>query len=348
MMCWEICSENMSSHTLMRFWSTPRPESHIIHVKQVPSKLQENQLYVKEECKSHTSSIMFLGYIISQEVVAMDKVKVMAGRGWPVPGTVKELQRFVGFETLTNNSFTASAVPPLLVSPCWKKAQEAHLECSSWCRIQLVEVSFHTCTYPEATGPRMSLHGWSGYVTVVQAILSQRFDERPKLHSVAFFSQKLSPAKRNYGIGNCELLAVKLAFEEWRHWLDGLYIPLQSWPITRTWSICIQPRDWILDKQDGHFFRFREYSFISKVWSWLMYMSNTMPYMRLSPSSNGQVEWVNQEFWRFLYTHIAPRTKVTGPSFPMGRICPELPASRHHLAHTIPVHAELPTATVPV
>ncbi|KAI4899248.1 hypothetical protein NFI96_022015 [Prochilodus magdalenae] len=39
------------------------------------------------------------------------------------------------------------------------------------------------------------------------------------------FSHKLSPAERNYGIGDKELLAIKLAFDEWRHWLEGAQYP---------------------------------------------------------------------------------------------------------------------------
>uniref|UniRef100_A0A3B3RIC6 Gypsy retrotransposon integrase-like protein 1 n=1 Tax=Paramormyrops kingsleyae TaxID=1676925 RepID=A0A3B3RIC6_9TELE len=42
---------------------------------------------------------------------------------------------------------------------------------------------------------------------------------------VPFFSRKLSAAERNYDIGNRELLAVKLALEEWRHWLEGTTDP---------------------------------------------------------------------------------------------------------------------------
>lgn len=34
----------------------------------------------------------------------------------------------------------------------------------------------------------------------------------------AFFSKKLSLVE-HYDIGNRELLAIKLALEEWRHWL---------------------------------------------------------------------------------------------------------------------------------
>lgn len=48
----------------------------------------------------------------------------------------------------------------------------------------------------------------------VRAVLSQRSLFDNKLHPCAFFSRRLIPAERNYEIGNRELLAVKLAFEE--------------------------------------------------------------------------------------------------------------------------------------
>ncbi len=38
-------------------------------------------------------------------------------------------------------------------------------------------------------------------------------------------SRKLTPAEQNYGIRNRELLAIKLALEEWRHWLEGANHP---------------------------------------------------------------------------------------------------------------------------
>lgn len=55
----------------------------------------------------------------------------------------------------------------------------------------------------------------------VGAVLSQRSETNQKLHPRAFFSHKLSPTERNYDIGDRELLAVKLALAEWRHWLEG-------------------------------------------------------------------------------------------------------------------------------
>ncbi|KAK3528837.1 hypothetical protein QTP70_011760 [Hemibagrus guttatus] len=40
-----------------------------------------------------------------------------------------------------------------------------------------------------------------------------------------FIVEKLNAAEMNYDIGNRELLAVKLALEEWRHWLEGAKHP---------------------------------------------------------------------------------------------------------------------------
>ncbi len=57
----------------------------------------------------------------------------------------------------------------------------------------------------------------------VGAVLSQHSLADDKMHPCAFFSHRLTPTEHNYDIGNRELLVVKLALEEWRHWLEGSY-----------------------------------------------------------------------------------------------------------------------------
>ncbi len=63
----------------------------------------------------------------------------------------------------------------------------------------------------------------------VGAVLLQRARSDHKLHPCAYFSRRLSPAERNYDIGNRELLAVKLPLEEWRQWLEGAKHPFLIW-----------------------------------------------------------------------------------------------------------------------
>ena len=57
-------------------------------------------------------------------------------------------------------------------------------------------------------------------------ILSQH-DDDSILHPVAFYSKKHSPAECNYEIYDKELLAIVLAFEEWRPHLEGSSQPIQ-------------------------------------------------------------------------------------------------------------------------
>jgi hypothetical protein len=62
----------------------------------------------------------------------------------------------------------------------------------------------------------------------VGAILSQRISDG-KLHPCAFYSHRLSPTEARYDVGDRELLAVKMALEEWRHWLEGAQDPFLVW-----------------------------------------------------------------------------------------------------------------------
>jgi hypothetical protein len=60
-------------------------------------------------------------------------------------------------------------------------------------------------------------------------VLSQHFPEPDGshvVHPLAFFSCKLTPTECNYGIGDKELLAIVVAFEEWRPHLLGTKDPI--------------------------------------------------------------------------------------------------------------------------
>lgn len=46
---------------------------------------------------------------------------------------------------------------------------------------------------------------------------------------IALFFCCLTPAEQNYDIGDQELLVVKLALEEWHHWLEGAEHPFIIW-----------------------------------------------------------------------------------------------------------------------
>lgn len=58
----------------------------------------------------------------------------------------------------------------------------------------------------------------------VGAVLSQRYEDN-KVHPCVNFSRCLTDAECNYDVGDREVLAIKLALEEWHHWLEGAKHP---------------------------------------------------------------------------------------------------------------------------
>ncbi|KAI2654828.1 Transposon Tf2-9 polyprotein [Labeo rohita] len=203
---------------------------HGHHVAEVLQKLREHQLYLKaEKCSFHQPSIHFLGYIIDRLGVRMDEGKVEAVISWPEPKSIKELQRFLGFSNfyrrfIKGYSEITSSITNLL---------KGHPRALNWTpeaskAFQTLKEAFTQApllTHPDPDLPFVLEVDAS--TTGVGAVLSQYHGTPARLYPCAYFSQKLSPAELNYDIGNRELLAIKLAPEEWRHWLEGAAHPFQ-------------------------------------------------------------------------------------------------------------------------
>ncbi|MGL4357092.1 MAG: reverse transcriptase/ribonuclease H family protein, partial [Cetobacterium sp.] len=205
-------------------------EEHITHVKLVLQKLREHQLYLKlEKCEFHTPSVQFLGYIIDPDGVKMDQGKVEAITHWTQPKTIKELQRFLGFANfyrrfINNYSMLSSPLTSLLRNRP-KSLSWNHTATNAFHQLKLAFKSAPILVHPDPN--RQFIVEVDASSTGVGAVLSQRQGNPSRLHPCAFYSKKLSPAEQNYDIGNRELLAIKLALEEWRHWLEGAKIPFE-------------------------------------------------------------------------------------------------------------------------
>ncbi|KAJ8370954.1 hypothetical protein SKAU_G00109820 [Synaphobranchus kaupii] len=193
------------------------PQEHVLQ------RLLENQLFVKaEKCSFHVSTVPFLGFIIEEGSIRADPAKIKAVTEWPQPTSRKHLQQFLGFANfyrrfIRNYSVIAAPLTKLTsvaLPYCWNSnAQRA---------FELLKVRFSSAPilrHPDTS--RQFTVEVDASDTGVGAILSQRSASDNKLHPCAFFSRRLSSAERNYDVGDRELLAIKLALEEWRHWLEG-------------------------------------------------------------------------------------------------------------------------------
>ncbi len=207
---------------------SPTIEEHRRHVTQVLQRLRQHQLYLKsEKCEFHKSTIHFLGYIVTPAGVQMDQRKVEAVRNWPQPTTIKEMQRFLGFANFYRRfiaHYSQQAAP--LSSLLRQKAKSLTWTAEAHRAFTQLKSAF--CTAPALSHPDPNIRfvvEVDAATLGVGAILSQWKCEPPVLQLCAYFSNKLSPAEQNYDVGNRELLAIKLALEEWRHWLEGAQHP---------------------------------------------------------------------------------------------------------------------------
>ena len=173
---------------------------------------------------------LYLGYIIAKDSLQMDPAKVSAVTSWATPETRKQLQRFLGFANFYRRfirGFSSIASPlSALTSPKvpfrWSDAAQESFEA--------LKTRFTTSPILQIPEPeRQFIVEVDASGVGVGGILSQRSSSDQKVHPCAFFSRRLTPPERNYDIGNRELLAVKLALEEWRHWLEGTRVPFLVW-----------------------------------------------------------------------------------------------------------------------
>ncbi|KAL0185465.1 hypothetical protein M9458_021162, partial [Cirrhinus mrigala] len=206
-------------------------EEHTQHVRAVLQRLLAHQLFCKlEKCAFHQHTTTFLGFVISDQGVAMDPQKLEAVRSWPLPTSLKQLQRFLGFANFYRRfirGFSSTAAP--LTALTRPSRGEFHLTPEA---IQAFRALCHQFTPAPVLIHPDPVKSFVVEVDAsdvgVGAVLSQRGPDE-KLHPCSFFSRKFNPTQQHYGVGDRELLAIKWALEEWRHWLQGGGDPFTVW-----------------------------------------------------------------------------------------------------------------------
>ncbi|UTT90607.1 hypothetical protein NDA17_003647 [Ustilago hordei] len=200
-------------------------EVHVKHVTEVLTRLRSNRLFAKlSKCEFHTKTVEFLGYIIKPTGIEMDPEKVHTVKEWPMPESIHDIQRFLGFANFYRRFIAhfARIAKPLtaLVKPIerFKKfelpeeAQQAfHKLIQAFTSAGVLQhFDYHLPTRLETDASDFAIAG----------VLKQEHEGR--WHPVAFYSRKMSSAEKNYEIHDKELLAVVACLTQWRHMLAGL------------------------------------------------------------------------------------------------------------------------------
>ncbi len=157
----------------------------------------------------------------------MDESKVHVVLNWPLPFNIKELQCFLGFANFYRRfirGFSSIAAP--LTNMTKKGSRRLQWTAEAHKAFDQLKRQFTTAPilhHPDPNSPFVVEVCASNIG--IGAILSQRQGDPAKLYPCAYYSRKLTPTERNYDVGDRELLAIKSALEEWRHWLEGARHP---------------------------------------------------------------------------------------------------------------------------
>ncbi|KAK3545179.1 hypothetical protein QTP70_001771 [Hemibagrus guttatus] len=164
---------------------------HCRHVVEVLQHLRDYRLFLKaEKCVFHQSSVQFLGYIIDRSGVRMDERKVAAVRNWPIPTSVKDLQRFLGFANFYRRFIQGySSITNPLTSLLRNKPKSLTWTPAATQAFDKLKTAFTTAPLLLHPDPELPfIVEVDASTTGVGALLSQQQGNPRKLHPCALFS----------------------------------------------------------------------------------------------------------------------------------------------------------------
>ncbi|XP_061352879.1 uncharacterized mitochondrial protein AtMg00860-like, partial [Gastrolobium bilobum] len=185
---------------------SPTLQTHVTHLSQVLDILRKQQLYAKlSKCSFATSSIQFLGHIVSSDGVAPDPDKVIAVSEWPTPTTVTQVRAFLGLsgyyqKFIKGYAQTASPITDLLTKGKFHWTEEAN---TTFMELKTCLTEAPILTLPDFQKQFIIETDSSG--TGIGAVLLQDRKE------IAYFSKKLFPHMQTQSTYIREMYAITSA-----------------------------------------------------------------------------------------------------------------------------------------
>ncbi len=200
---------------------SPDLTTHCEHVGKVLQRLRDVGLYAKaDKCEFHTTSVEFLGYVISPSGIEMDKKKVQTILDWPTPCNLHDVRSFLGFANFYRRfikNYSMKADPLTRLTKKDTPFQWTEKEQHSFDKLKGTFTSADVLRHYNPDHLIVLETDASDFA--IAGILSHEIDGI--LYPIAFFSRKLQAAEINYEIHDKEMLAIVASFKQWRHYLEG-------------------------------------------------------------------------------------------------------------------------------
>lgn len=198
-------------------------ETHILLLKKVYKKLKDANLTINfEKSNFFRNELKYLGYVVNSNGLNVDPSKVEAIVNFPVPTNKKEVKRFIGTVSWYRRfipNFSTIADPLHKITSGdkkrsfdWSKEADESFNKLKECLISAPILRCPNYDLPFQVHTDASNCGVGG-------LLTQEIEGVE--HPIAFMSKSLTAQERNYSITEREALAVLVALEYWRCYLDN-------------------------------------------------------------------------------------------------------------------------------
>jgi len=189
--------------------ATEMEEGYDEIVEEVLKRLEENDLFVKpEKCVWKVRKVGFLGVIIGEDRVRMEKEKVQEVVEWPVPKSVKDVQKFWGLANYYRQFVKDFAKIAKLLHEMMRKEMK-------WNWGERQQKTFEELKERFTTEPVLVIPDLDKEMRVeadasdftTGGVLSMKCEDK-RWRPVAYISKSLNKAERNYEIHDKEILAI--------------------------------------------------------------------------------------------------------------------------------------------
>ena len=204
--------------------ASSNPVEHTHHLRTLFQRFSTFGLSLNPaKCVFGVTALEFLGHYIDSQVIRPLDSKVSAIRDFPLPTSIKQLQRFLGMinyyrRFIPKCSTVLSPLTNLL------RGSQKHVVFDD-AAVSAFEAAKHAiCQATALVHPNCDPHTPLVLTTdasscAVGAVLQQVV--QGDLEPLSFYSQKLSPSQCNYSTFGRELLAIYLAIKHFRHFVEG-------------------------------------------------------------------------------------------------------------------------------
>jgi hypothetical protein len=200
-------------------------EEHNDHVREVLHILRTFGMKVeRRKCEFFVEGLDFLGFRVDGDGVHVDATKAAAVREWGTPASPRAVKSFLGlvgyyrkfvpgFADVARPLYTASTAKPHQFK--WTSACE-----EGFAQLKYLVTHAPVLAIPTQDGEYIVRTDASQNAVGAVLMQKQRVDGKDVERTIAFYSRQLTPAQRNYGAYDRELLAIEEAVLHWRYYLQ--------------------------------------------------------------------------------------------------------------------------------